>query len=51
MQAWVSKVDGKKLYLESAISSEDNIHIEGSGLFIDLGNYPGQLYEQNKNYP
>lgn len=51
LQAWVSKVDGKKLYLESAISSEDNIHIEGSGLFIDLGNYPGQLYEQNKNYP
>ncbi len=51
LEAWVTKVDGKKLYLESSISSNENIHIEGSGLFIDLGNYPGQLYQQNKNYP
>ena len=51
LEAWVTKIEGKKLYLESSISSNQNIHIEGSGLFIDLGNYPGQLYKENKNYP
>ena len=51
LEAWVTKIEGKKLYLESSISSNQNIHIEGSGLFIDLGNYPGQLFKENKNYP
>ena len=41
----------KKLYLESSIIKDDVVHIESKGLFIDLGNYPGQLYERNKNYP
>jgi acyl-coenzyme A thioesterase PaaI-like protein len=51
LEAWVTNIEDKKLYLESSISSDNEVHIEGSGLFIDLGNYPGQLFEQNKNYP
>ena len=51
LEAWVTKIEDKKLYLESSISSDNEVHIEGSGLFIDLGNDPGQLFEQNKNYP
>ena len=51
LQAWVKEIDDKKLYLESSIIKDDVVHIESKGLFIDLGNYPGQLYERNKNYP
>ncbi len=51
LQAWVTKIDGKKLYLESSIVKGDKVHIEGKGLFIDLGKYPGQLYEPDINYP
>ena len=51
LQAWVKEIDDKKLYLESSIIKDDVVHIESQGLFIDLGNYPGQLYERNKNYP
>ena len=46
-----AEIDDKKLYLESSIIKDDVVHIESKGLFIDLGNYPGQLYERNKNYP
>lgn len=51
LEAWVTNIQDKKLYLESSISLDNEVHIEGNGLFIDLGNYPGQLFEQNKNYP
>jgi len=51
LQAWVKEIDDKKLYLESSIIKDDVVHTESKGLFIDLGNYPGQLYERNKNYP
>ena len=51
LEAWVRNIQDKKLYLESSLSLDNEVHIEGNGLFIDLGNYSGQLFEQNKNYP
>ena len=35
LEAWVTNIEDKKLYLESSISSDNEVHIEGCGLFID----------------
>ena len=38
--AWVTKIDGKKVFAESIIKREKKVYVEGSGLFIDLGINP-----------
>ena len=35
--AWVKDIDGKKIYTESLIKSDEQTHVESSAMFIDLG--------------
>ena len=37
IEAWISKIDGKKIYAESIIHDQGSIHTETNAMFIDLG--------------
>ena len=37
IEAWISKIDGKKIYAESIIHDDGFIHTETNAMFIDLG--------------
>ena len=49
--AWVKKIDGKKIYTESLIKSDEQIHVESSAMFIDLGLDAAEFFAPDKNYP
>ncbi len=49
--AWVKEIDGKKISTESVIRTNDNIHVESKGLFIDLGENAFKHFAPEKNYP
>ena len=50
--AWVKNIDGKKVYTESVIQSEEIIHVESDGLFIDLGQDAAREYfSPERKYP
>ena len=52
LSAWVKEIDGKKVYTESIIFSGDEVHVESSGLFINLGQARAQtFFIPDKNYP
>ena len=44
-------IDGKKITTESVIRTEENIHVESKGLFIDLGENAFKHFAPEKNYP
>ena len=48
--AWVKDIDGKKISTESVIRTEENIHVESKGLFIDLGENAFKHFAPEKNY-
>ncbi len=49
--AWVKDIDGKKISTESAIRTEEKIHVESRALFIDLGENAFKHFAPEKNYP
>ena len=49
--AWVKQIDGKKIYTESLIKSDDHTHVESSAMFIDLGVDAAEFFAPDKNYP
>ena len=49
--AWVKQIDGKKIYTESLIKSDDHTHVESSAMFIDLGLDAAEFFAPDKNYP
>tara|TARA_B000000609_G_C24055293_1_gene283546 strand:- start:107 stop:610 length:504 start_codon:yes stop_codon:yes gene_type:complete len=52
LYAWVKEVDGNKVYAESVIQSEDSIHVEADGLFINIGQDGArQYFSPEKQYP
>ena len=52
LYAWVKEVDGNKVYAESVIKSEDIIHVEADGLFINIGQDGArQYFSPEKQYP
>jgi|TARA_Y100000996_G_C22273577_1_gene540993 acyl-coenzyme A thioesterase PaaI-like protein len=52
LYAWVKEVDGNKVYAESVIQSEDAIHVEADGLFINIGQDGArQYFSPEKQYP
>ena len=52
LYAWVKEVDGNKVYAESVIQSEDAIHVEADGLFINIGQDGARQYiSPEKQYP
>ena len=52
LYAWVKEVDGNKVYAESVIKSEDTIHVEADGLFINIGQDGArQYFSPEKQYP
>ena len=52
LSAWVKEIDGKKVYTESIIFSGEEVHVESSGLFINLGQARAQtFFIPDKNYP
>ena len=52
LYAWVKEVDGNKVYAESVIQSEDAIHVEANGLFINIGQDGArQYFSPEKQYP
>ena len=52
LYAWVKEVDGNKVYAESVIQSEDAIHVEADGLFINIGQDGAREYfSPEKQYP
>ncbi len=52
LYAWVKEVDGNKVYAESVIQSEDVIHVEADGLFINIGQDGArQYFSPEKQYP
>ena len=52
LSAWVTRIEDKKIYTESTIISGENIHVESSGLFINLGQDRAQkFFIADKNYP
>ena len=52
LYAWVKEVDGNKVYAESVIKSEDTIHVEAEGLFINIGQDGArQYFSPEKQYP
>ena len=47
-----NSLDGKKVYTESIIFSGEEVHVESSGLFINLGQARAQtFFIPDKNYP
>ena len=45
-------IDGNKVYTESVIQSEEIIHVESDGLFIDLGQDAAREYfSPERKYP
>ena len=52
LSAWVTRIEDKKIYTESTIFSGENVHVESSGLFINLGQDRAQtFFIADKNYP
>ena len=52
LYAWVKEVDGNKVYAESVIQSENAIHVEADGLFINIGQDGArQYFSPEKQYP
>ena len=52
LSAWVKEIDGKKVYTESIIFYGEEVHVESSGLFINLGQARAQtFFIPDKNYP
>ena len=52
LYAWVKEIDGNKVYAESVIQSEDAIHVEADGLFINIGQDGArQYFSPEKQYP
>ena len=49
--AWVKYIDGKKIFTESLIKSDELIHVESSAMFIDLGLDAAEFFAPDKNYP
>jgi hypothetical protein len=49
--AWVKDIDGKKIYTESLIKSDEQTHVESSAMFIDLGLDAAEFFAPDKNYP
>ena len=41
----------KKIYTESLIKSDKQIHVESSAMFIDLGLDAAEFFAPDKNYP
>ena len=48
IEAWISKIDGKKIYAESIIHDQGSIHTETNAMFIDLGERASEHFKQSK---
>lgn len=48
IEAWISKIDGKKIYAESIIHDNGSIHTETNAMFIDLGERASEHFKQSK---
>ena len=49
IEAWISEIDGKKIYAESIIYDGEIIHTEASALFIDLGERASEVWNKAQN--
>ena len=48
IEAWISKIDGKKIYAESIIYYGKTIHTETNAMFIDLGERASEIFEKTQ---
>jgi acyl-coenzyme A thioesterase PaaI-like protein len=49
IEAWISGIDGKKIYAESIIFDEETIHTETNAMFIDLGERASEVFKQSQD--
>ena len=48
IEAWISEIDGKKIYAESIIYDGETIHTETNAMFIDLGERASEVFKKTQ---